>query len=259
MRFNFSSVFLFLLLSFFSILSAQSSSVNGGSIVLSATAQAIPIGSAPVQAIRVSVIPGYCGKVFIGTAAMNTATYAGVVKVLFPNCNGGHSEEYRITDESGQDGIQPNTLYVIGQIAGERVLWESVRVSNPAAQSLVPVQAGFLAASGAYAKPLYSDGTGFTNSTYTVARIDATVIPGMVGKVRIGHMPTGGFLQPDATYTSVHRVLFPNSGNTGQNNAHSEHYTLAARSGANTLVPGILSAYAAVYGEGPLVTLWRRQ
>ena len=184
---------------------------------------------------------------------MNTATYDGVIRVLFPNCNGGHSESYSVADRSGQDGIQPNTLYVVGQIPGERVLWEAVQTGTPASASLVPVYAGKITSGAPYAKALYSD------QSLAVAGIDVGIIPGMVGKVRVGHMPTGGLIQPDPTYAATRAVLFPNTGNTGQNNAHSEQYRLWSENGANALRPGLSTFYPEVAGEYPLLAIWRRQ
>lgn len=219
------------------------------SVVLSATPTTIGAGTgAPgVQQVTIRVIPGYCGKVFIGGAAMNTTTYANTYKVLYPNCSGGFSEEWTLTDLSGKDGIDLNTVYIAGQIPGERVLVEKFATGIAASGTLTAVVSGPAKTSLPAMLPITS---------YMSAMVHITVIPGMVGKIRVGN--SFGPAQPDAFYTSERKMLYPNTGNTSQNNAHSEEYWLKWPGGVNGYDSGNLGIWREVSGEYPLVTVWQR-
>lgn len=66
----------------------------------------------PAQSIRFQVIPGYCGKMHVGLKGMSVTTCANVLTVLWPNCSGGHSENFTLSDLSGNNGIDPTTIYI---------------------------------------------------------------------------------------------------------------------------------------------------
>lgn len=103
------------------------STILGDQFTVSTAPAAFATGMANVQQIKFSVIPGYCAKVYIGVSGMNKSTYEKVLKVLWPNCNGGFSEEFSIADPSGRDGLDPNTIYIAGDIANEKIAWSALR------------------------------------------------------------------------------------------------------------------------------------
>ena len=101
--------------------------VLGDQFTVSTTPTQFSTNMAPVQAIRFQVIPGYCGKMYIGLQGMNVATYSKVLAILWPNCMGGPSENVTFSDLSGNNGIDPTTLYIAGGTAGEQLAWVAMR------------------------------------------------------------------------------------------------------------------------------------
>jgi len=103
------------------------SAVLGDQLTVSTTPAQFSTSMAPVQSIRFQVIPGFCGKMYIGLQGMNVATYAKVLAILWPNCTGGPSESFTLSDSSGHNGIDPTTLYIVGGTAGEQLAWSAFR------------------------------------------------------------------------------------------------------------------------------------
>lgn len=66
--------------------------------------------------LAIIALPDNPGKVFIGTATMNTATLAGVFEVLQPG------ERAVIADETQSNVIQINKIFLKGENAGDAVL-----------------------------------------------------------------------------------------------------------------------------------------
>jgi hypothetical protein len=101
--------------------------VLGDQFTVSTTPTQFSSTMAPVQSIRFQVIPGYCGKMYIGLQGMNIATYTKVLSILWPNCTGGPSESFTLRDLSGNNGIDPTTLFIVGGTTGEQLAWSAVR------------------------------------------------------------------------------------------------------------------------------------
>lgn len=68
------------------------------------------------------VIPGLTGKAYVGKPGMNKTSLNGVSRVLWPNANGGISDQFFLETQDGTDSI-PLTDYAIDMdIAGEGLL-----------------------------------------------------------------------------------------------------------------------------------------
>src|SRR5580704_9504256 len=95
---------------------------GAATITLSTTPAAVNCGASNwVNSVMVSVVPGGEGKVYVGQSSQNPATGAGIAQILFPNA-GAHSEQFALSDPSGNDTINLCNLYVAGEISGEIAL-----------------------------------------------------------------------------------------------------------------------------------------
>ena len=207
---------------------------GGGAVTLSTTPVALSTGSGnpsnKVNSVEIRAVPGYACKAFIGVAGMNTTTLAGVLAVIYPNSSGGWSDRYKIQDPRAGDGIDLSTLYVAGQCG-----WEATQITvgwyqtGTALASLVPY--------------LYH---GSGSSIQLANLIQFRVLPGFVGKETI-----------KSTFGSwVLAVLYPNTGNTSQNNANSEDFEMKDPTGPY-LRPVNFTVTPDVVGEFLLVNAWR--
>lgn len=68
------------------------------------------------------VIPGLTGKTYIGRPSMTKATLAGVARILWPNDNGGFSENFYIEAQDGADSIRLADYAIDADVAGEGLL-----------------------------------------------------------------------------------------------------------------------------------------
>jgi hypothetical protein len=76
------------------------------------TAAGTPVPLTTDRGIRVAwihaqVIAGLTGKMYLGTAGLNTSTMAGAIKEFYPNAAGGISDQHTIG--SGED----NNVYTL--------------------------------------------------------------------------------------------------------------------------------------------------
>src|ERR1700722_15486011 len=95
---------------------------GAATITLSTTPAAVNCGASNwVNRVMISVVPGGEGKVYLGQSAQNASTGAGIAQILFPNA-GAHSEQFELSDPSGNDTINLCNLYVAGEISGEPAL-----------------------------------------------------------------------------------------------------------------------------------------
>lgn len=196
-----------------------------------------------VQKLTFRNVPGQCGKIYIGRSNMNTATLAGVIKILYPNCSGGIGDEYTIEDRTGADGINANEFYVAAGLSGETLLWDAYRTGVSAATKLVPYRVGPLLNANGLERfvPVL-------NPPVVAAIVEAYVVPGQSGKVNI-------LLPAVLGYTgTLRKTLWPN---TGQN--ISDGYRQLSPLGTNDFRADQFASSAWVPGEFPLVTVWRRQ
>jgi len=133
--------------------------------------------SATASRLRFRVQPGYCGKFYFGNSSMNPSSGSGLYKTLFPNCEGGWSEEFVAIPDSTVN--VPVTLGIAQEFAGDAISSESLYVSpygGSGTASSQSVGGGATVLAGAPT----AMGTGF------VHRITISVTPGQVGQVYIG-------------------------------------------------------------------------
>ena len=127
-------------------LPVASAQILGDQFTVSTTPAQLMTTSTLVQSVRFQVIPGYCGKMYVGLRGMNVSSYAKVLSVLWPNCTGGPSESFQLQDTSGQNTIDLSTIYIVGGTSGEQFSWAAVQTTATPLASLLPVpQAEMLA------------------------------------------------------------------------------------------------------------------
>jgi hypothetical protein len=253
---------------------------GAATITLSNTPAAVNCGSSNwVNQVLVSVVPGGEGKVYVGQSSQNASTGAGIAQILFPNA-GAHSEQFVLSDPSGNDTINLCNLYVAGEISGEIALasWNYKNgTSTGSEMALAQAQAylgpipssapiGCAGASGPFVPlgptGLVQDPTLIdTDPSYYFSKIRVQVIPGQEGKIQLAwcNGVTDGYFH----------ILYPNSGTISQHSAWSEGWDLQDPSGQNglSMYNGELSG-APFHGwgfvpeistEGLQVALWQLQ
>src|SRR5271165_5515849 len=95
---------------------------GAATITLATNPAAVNCGASSwVNTVIVSAVPGGEGKVYVGQASQAPSTGAGIAQILFPNA-GAHSEQFMLSDPSGNDTINLCNLYVAGEIPGEIAL-----------------------------------------------------------------------------------------------------------------------------------------
>ena len=219
---------------------------GAATITLSSSPAAVNCGAFNyVNSVMVSVVPGGEGKVYIGQSSQNVSTGAGIAQILFPN-GGAHSEQFELSDPSGNDTINLCNLYVAGEIPGEVALasWnfkngtstgsEMVLVQAQAYSGPVPSSApiGCAGVTGPFvpigpAGLLQDASLTDTDPSYYFSKIRVQVIPGQEGKIQLAwcNGVTDGYFH----------VLFPNSGTIWQHSAWSEGWELQDPGGQNGL------------------------
>ncbi len=96
-----------------------------GKVTVPAPGTPVPINAsivATASILFIQTIPGLTSKIYIGQAAMNKATLAGVSRILWPNPSGGICDQFVLADESGLDGIRLAEYYLDADVAGEGAL-----------------------------------------------------------------------------------------------------------------------------------------
>lgn len=253
---------------------------GAATITLSTTPAAVNCGASNwVNRVMVSVVPGGEGKVYLGQSSQNASTGAGIAQILFPNA-GAHSEQFELSDPSGNDTINLCNLYVAGEISGEIALasWnykngtstgnEMVLVQAQAYLGPIPSSApiGCTGVTGPFVPfgpaGLLQDATlTDTDPSYYFSKIRAQVIPGQEGKIHLAwcNGVTDGYFH----------ILYPNSGTLWQHSAWSEGWDLEDPGGQNglSMYDGAISG-APFHGwgfvpdigtEGLQVALWQLQ
>ncbi len=219
---------------------------GASTITLSASPAAVNCGGPNwVNSVIVSVVPGGDGKVYVGQSSQNASTGAGIAQVLFPN-RGAHSEQFALSDPSGNDTINLCNLYVAGEIPGEIALasW-NYKNGTSTGNETVLVQAQSYAGPIPSSEPIGCSGvTGpfvpigpagllqdatlvDTDPSYYFSKIRVQVIPGQEGKIHLAWCSgaTDGYFH----------VLYPNSGAISQHSAWSEGWELQDPGGQNGL------------------------
>ncbi len=253
---------------------------GASTIALSNSPAAVNCGASNwVNRVLVSVVPGGEGKVYVGQGSQNASTGAGIAQILFPNA-GAHSEEFELSDPSGNDTINLCNLYVSGEISGETALasWnykngtatgnEMVLVQAQANLGPIPSSApiGCSGVTGPFvpigpAGLLQDASLVDTDPSYYFSRIRVQVIPGQEGKIQLAWCNglTDGYFH----------ILYPNSGTLSQHSAWSEAWDLQDPSGQNglSMYDGSLSGQPfhgwgfipEIGPEGLQVALWQLQ
>jgi hypothetical protein len=253
---------------------------GAATVTLSATPAAVNCsGSNWVNSVIVSVVPGGDGKVYIGQSSQNASTGAGIAQILFPN-RGAHSEQFALSDPSGNDTINLCNLYVAGEIPGEIALasWtfkngtstgnEMVLAQAQSYSGPIPSSAptGCSGATGPFVPigpaGLLQDPTLVdTDPSYYFSKIRVQVIPGQEGKIQLAwcNGVTDGYFH----------VLYPNTGTLWQHSAWSEGWDLQDPGGQNgiSMNDGTVSGQAfhgwgfvpEIGSEGLQVALWQLQ
>lgn len=188
-----------------------------------------------VNSFKVRVIPGYCSKVYVGFSNMNITTLQGVIKVLYPNCNGGLSDEWKIEDvaHTGTDVFDPSIIYLAADQYGTAVTWEANTVGVAASQ---------------YLKPFGLQGPIDDQIVYGVnaSAVEAHVIPGMAGKINISIQ---------STCCGPFSILYPNNGVVTGNITDQWTYGAILKNGLKTKLVNV----AEIPGEYALITQWQYQ
>jgi len=220
---------------------------NGAApITLSTSPAAVSCGaSSYVNRVIVSVVPGGEGKVYIGQASQDPATGAGIAQILFPN-SGAHSEQFELSDPSGNDTINLCNIYVAGEISGEVAL-ASWNYNNgmSTGNEMVLVQAQSYSGPIPSSAPIGCTGetgpfvpfgpTGLlrdasltdTDPSYYFSKIRVQVIPGQEGKIHLASC--------NGVTDAYFHILYPNSGTLWQHSAWSEAWDLQDPVGQNGL------------------------
>lgn len=186
-----------------------------------------------VNRITIRMIPGACYKVYIGNSTMNIATGIGVYKAMYPNCTGGLSDEWTLSDDvTGTDSIDPSTIYIASDNYTE-ILWESTSTGNVSSSSLKTLGNPGALASG-------------TSVGYGSYYVEAHIWPGFVGK-------QGVYLSTN--YNAPLKDMYPNNGVVTGNITDS--WSHKARSINSIASNFYVNAY--VNGEYSLVTVWKFQ
>jgi hypothetical protein len=75
-----------------------------------------------VSKLFFQVIPGLTGKAYIGKPGMNKSTLAGVSRILWPNTNGGLSDQFFLECQDGMDSIPLSDYAIDVDVASEGLL-----------------------------------------------------------------------------------------------------------------------------------------
>jgi hypothetical protein len=219
-------------------------SVSAGAATLGQQTLILPAAPAPlscsgqryVNKLTIRVLPGFAGKVFIGTSTLNPNSYANTLAILFPNL-GAQSEEYVVADPSGDDGVDLCSIYVAGEIPGENAIAEYVsNTGGTAAPTYLLVPAFVQAQPGGVLTGL---------SSYTILR--AQVIPGYTSQFFLGADEFGQI------------ALDPNVGDITQHSAWSEKWERSDPLGANGLNASVFFGPYANASEAVLLSGWQKQ
>ena len=85
----------------------------------------VPLSADPAQRVSklfFQVIPGLTGKAYIGKPGLNKSTLSGVSRILWPNANGGFSDQFFLESQDGMDSIPLADYAIDADVAGEGLL-----------------------------------------------------------------------------------------------------------------------------------------
>jgi hypothetical protein len=184
----------------------------------------VPVGRGFVKRLRIQVVPGGVGKIYIGSAGMDTGAFTGVYAILYPNSVGRWSETLEIEDPEG-DGISTNDLCIQSEVLGESAIVSTLATGVVPPDGVLTVKASgpLVGSFGSYAVP-------FVSASTPASILRAQAIPGGDGKLWIG---TSGMTaaQPDNSYANVLKVLWPSQGNYDVGEGFSERFVQECHAG----------------------------
>jgi len=96
-----------------------------GRVNVSAPGSPVSLSTNPAQRVAkvfFQVIPGLTGKAYIGKPGMNKVTMSGVSRILWPNANGGVSDQFFLETQDGTDSIPLSDYAIDADVAGEGLL-----------------------------------------------------------------------------------------------------------------------------------------
>ena len=96
-----------------------------GRVNVSTPGTPVALSTNPTQRVSklfVQVIPGLTGKTYLGKPGMNKSTLAGVSRILWPNANGGPSDQFFLEAQDGRDSIPLSGYAIDADVSGEGLL-----------------------------------------------------------------------------------------------------------------------------------------
>ena len=96
-----------------------------GRVNVSSPGHPVLLSTNPAQRVSklfFQVIPGLTGKAYIGKPGMNKSTLTGVSRILWPNANGGLSDQFFLESQDGADSIPLSDYAIDVDVAGEGLL-----------------------------------------------------------------------------------------------------------------------------------------
>jgi hypothetical protein len=96
-----------------------------GRVNVSTPGTPVPLSTNPTQRVSklfLQVIPGLTGKTYLGETGMNKSTLSGVSRILWPNANGGLSDQFFLEAQDAADSIPLSEYAIDADVAGEGLL-----------------------------------------------------------------------------------------------------------------------------------------
>jgi hypothetical protein len=96
-----------------------------GRVSVSTPGTPVLLSTDPTQRVSklfLQVIPGLTGKTYVGKPGMNKSTLSGVSRILWPNTNGGISDQFFLEAQDGRDSIQLADYAIDVDVASEGLL-----------------------------------------------------------------------------------------------------------------------------------------
>ena len=96
-----------------------------GRVNVSTPGTPVTLSTNPAQKVSklfFQVIPGLTGKCYVGIPGMNKTTLTGVSRILWPNPNGGFSDQFFLETQDGEDAMPLSDYAIDVDVAGEGLL-----------------------------------------------------------------------------------------------------------------------------------------
>ena len=95
-----------------------------GRVNVTTAGTSVPLATTrtPCARIRVSVVAGLTGKMYIGTKNVVGSTYTGVIKELSPNASGGVDDSYEISTGTDSNLLNLADYAIDAAVNGEGLI-----------------------------------------------------------------------------------------------------------------------------------------